>query len=204
MEQTPHKKSNRFTIIAFLALFTLPVIIAWTAYFSGWFESVNTTNNGEWVTPILAFEDYSPVYSENSPVVLAPGETWKLIMPAKVASCQNDDTDKKCLINLYLMGQTHIALGKNNERLERILYNGTASYTEEQLKALKERFLDVKVVNNSSGTSKSLPDNYIYIIDPVGNIILRYPFVDKQEDIFLSGKGILKDLKKLLKLSRLG
>ena len=204
MEQTQHKKNNRITIIAFLALFTLPVIIAWTAYFSGWFDSVDTTNKGEWVVPILSFEDYSPVYSDGTAVALEPGETWKLIMPAKVSECQIDDTDTECLINLYLLGQTHMALGKDNERLERILYNGTANYTEEQLKTLKERFLDMKVVNNASGTAKSLPDNYIYIIDPVGNIILRYPFVTKQEDVFLKGKDILKDLKKLLKLSRLG
>ena len=199
-----HKKNNRITIIAFLALFTLPVIIAWAAYFSGWFDSVNTTNKGEWVVPILSFEDYSPVYSDGTPVVLEPGETWKLIMPAKLAACQMDDTDTGCLINLYLIGQTHMALGKNNERVERILYNGTDKYTEEELKTLKERFLDIKVVNNASGSAKSLPDDYIYIIDPVGNIILRYPFVEKQEDVFLRGKDILKDLKKLLKLSRLG
>ena len=125
------------TIIAFLALFALPVIFAWIAYFSGWFDTVETTNKGEWVQPILSFEDYSPTYSDGSPVVLEPGQTWKLIIPANVADCQQEDTDSRCLINLYLIGQTHIALGKNIERLERVLYNGTASYTDEQLKTVK-------------------------------------------------------------------
>lgn len=204
MEQTNYKKKNRFTVVAFLGLFTLPIIIAWAAYFSGWFEDVNTTNKGEWVTPIVELEDLHPLYSDDTPVKLQPGETWKLILPAEVSQCQNDQTDSICLVNLYLIGQTHMALGKDSERLERILFNGSARYDEQQLQALKQRFTDLKVLNSRSPATAILAKDYIYIADPLGNIILRYPLVESQQAVPLKGKDILKDLKNLLKLSRLG
>jgi len=204
LEQTNYKKKNRLTVVAFLGLFTLPIAIAWVAYFSGWFEQVNTTNKGEWVTPIVELEDLHPVYSDQTPVKLQPGETWKLILPAAVSQCQNEQTDSICLINLYLIGQTHMALGKDSERLERILFNGAALYDEQQLQALKQRFTDLRVVNSQFPAAEIVTKDYIYIADPLGNIILRYPLVDSQQEVPLKGKDILKDLKKLLKLSRLG
>lgn len=204
MEETKFKKNNRITIVAFLALFTLPVIFAWTAYFSGWFEGASTTNNGEWVDPVLAFEALNPIYSGGEPLILEPGETWKLILPAKVANCQDEQVDSSCMLNLFLMGQTHMALGKESKRVERILLNGADPYNEQQLQAVIERFVDLKVVNGEAETTSDLSQSYIYIADPVGNIILRYPLVESQENVFMVGKDILKDLKKLLKLSRLG
>lgn len=204
MEQTNFKKTNRLTVIAFLGLFTLPIILAWAAYFSGWFEDVNTTNKGEWVIPVFAFGDLYPTYADDTALKLQPGETWKLIFPADVEQCQDQQMDSNCLTNLFLIGQIHIALGKDSERLERILLNGSASYTEQQLQTVKQRFTDLRVVNSQSKTNAFLPPAYIYIADPLGNIILRYPLVETQEEVPLKGKDILKDLKKLLKLSRLG
>ena len=37
----------------------------------------------------------------------------------------------------------------------------------------------------------------IYIVDPIGNLVLHYPLSD-------AGKPVLTDLKKLLKLSQIG
>lgn len=203
MEQTKFKKTNRITIIGFLVIFTVPIIMAWIAYFNGWFEGVATTNKGEWVQPILELSEFNPVYSDDKPVPLKPGETWKLIYPAKVSECQSDQGDSICMINLFLIGQTHMALGKESERVERVLFNGPTDYEPEQLKALQERFIDLRVVNSNSNRVLDLSTDYIYIADPVGNIMLRYKVVEKKENVFLKGKDILKDMKNLLKLSRL-
>lgn len=203
MEQTKYKKGNRITIVGFLAIFTLPIVAAWAAYFSGWFDSIDTTNKGEWVKPIISFSDSNPVYTDGAAYVTKPGEKWKLIIPAKVSDCQNEETDLDCLLNLFLMSQTHTALGKNIERVEKILFNGLNEYSDEQIKALQERFVDLRVVNSSKPVVRELPANYIYIADPLGNIMLRYSVVNNREEMPLKGKDIMKDLKKLLKLSRL-
>ncbi|MFT5450703.1 MAG: hypothetical protein ACI9N9_000183 [Enterobacterales bacterium] len=203
LEQTKYKKGNRITIVGFFAIFTLPILVAWAAYFSGWFDGIDTTNKGEWVKPIISFSDSNPVYSDGASYVTKPGEKWKLIIPTKVSDCQNEETDLNCLLNLFLISQTHTSLGKNMERLEKVLFNGLNEYSDEQIKALQERFVDLKVVNSSKAVVRELPANYIYIADPLGNIMLRYSVVNNREEMGLKGKDILKDLKKLLKLSRL-
>jgi hypothetical protein len=203
LEQKNYKKGNRITIVGFLAIFTLPIIAAWAAYFSGWFDGINTTNRGEWVKPIISFSESNPVYSDGATYVTKPGEKWKLILPAKVSECQTEDTDLDCLLNLFLMSQTHTALGKSIERVEKILFNGLNEYSDEQLKALQERFVNLKIVNSGSPAVREIPLSYIYIADPLGNIMLRYEVVANREEMALKGKDIMSDLKKLLKLSRL-
>ena len=191
-------------IVGFLVIFALPIIAAWAAYFSGWFDGINTTNKGEWVKPIISFSESNPVYSDGATYVTKPGEKWKIILPAKVSECQNEDTDLDCLLNLFLMSQTHTALGgKGIERVEKILFNGSNEYSDEQLKALQERFVDLKIVNSSSEAVREIPLPYIYIADPLGNIMLRYEMVTSREEMALKGKDIMSDIKKLLKLSRL-
>ena len=127
------KKTNRLTIIGFLVLFALPVVMAWVAYFNGWYEGVNTTNKGEWVKPIITLEEFNPIYSDGEELVFKFGEKWKLIYPHAVSNCQDDINDETCLINLYLIGQTYMALTKERDRVERIIYNGNAAYSKQQL-----------------------------------------------------------------------
>lgn len=72
-------------------------------------------------------------------------------------------------------------------------------------------YKDVKVIRSDSengffiGTNgEKLEPGYIYLADPLGNIILRYgPFLN-EATIAVEGKDLMKDLKKLLKNSRLG
>lgn len=204
MHQIQDKKNSRTTLIAFLGLFTLPVIAAWAAYFSGWFDDIRTTNRGEWVEPIVNFEKFSPVYSDNVVLQMAPNETWKLILPQQVNQCQDEQKHTLCIVNLFMMSQAQAALGKEAKRVEIILYNGKADYESTQLESVKARFLDIQVVNGKSSQSMNLSQQYIYIADPLGNIMLRYPLVKTQQEAFSKGGDIMKDLKKLLKLSRIG
>jgi hypothetical protein len=46
--------------------------------------------------------------------------------------------------------------------------------------------------------------NAIYIADPLGNVMMAYPLVTGQAEILAQGKDVLRDLKRLLKLSRIG
>jgi len=201
----PHKTSNRLTIIGFLVVFTMPIIFAWVAYFNGWYNEAESTNRGQWVKPVLMFEKYQPFYADTDhPVVIKPGETWKLVYPSSIHQCLDDDLDSICHINLYLLGQTHLALGKEANRLERMLLTSSEEHSKGQENIITQRFIDLKIVNTNGLWQGELSEDFVYIIDPVGNIILRYPIATKKEDVFLKGKDILYDLRKLLKLSRIG
>ena len=49
-----------------------------------------------------------------------------------------------------------------------------------------------------------LPVNTLFIIDPLNNVMLYYPTHADKEAMVLEGKNVLADLRKLLKLSRIG
>lgn len=183
-------------------MFTLPIIVAWSAYFNGWFTDINTTNKGQWVNPVVDLNALEPVTTDNQPLTLEQGGKWRLIMPMHSTDCVDDETDKACLLNLFLMGQAHKALGREVERIERVLYVGEQAISDSEVKRLTERFVDLQIVKGQS--KQVFEPGYIFLSDPLGNIILKYPFVDTQEDAFIKGRDIVKDLKKLLKLSRIG
>ncbi|HAS21843.1 MAG TPA: hypothetical protein DCR51_01545, partial [Idiomarina loihiensis] len=50
----------------------------------------------------------------------------------------------------------------------------------------------------------ALPENTLFIIDPMHNVMLYYPTHEDKEQMITEGKNVLADLRKLLKLSRIG
>ena len=59
-----------------------------------------------------------------------------------------------------------------------------------------KKILDYKLKENQAG--------YIYLVDTMGAVFMYYPtYVDEQQSI-LKGRDLLKDLQKVLKLSKIG
>ena len=68
-------------------------------------------------------------------------------------------------------------------------------------KAVKLLKTNVENVNN---VFQGEPTNAIFIADTLNNVILRYPLQVEQQQAILHSRDILSDLRKLLKLSRIG
>jgi alpha-acetolactate decarboxylase len=51
---------------------------------------------------------------------------------------------------------------------------------------------------------KDVKTNGIFIVDTLNNIILRYPTQNDQQEAVLHSRDILSDMRKVLKLSRIG
>ena len=86
------------------------------------------------------------------------------------------------------------------DRLQRILmFDENVKYSSEFLTSYPGLIYIYNKPNSLHGLLSSLSDgeSSILLIDPLGNVILKY-----SEE--LQGKKLLKDLKKLLKLSRIG
>jgi hypothetical protein len=102
------------------------------------------------------------------------------------------------------MRQINIAAGKYANRLQRLLVHLEAPAEEFQALVAKE-YPQARHVNaNAETIAAALQEvgpqfraNEIYIMDPLGNIMLRYT----QEQSY---KDILHDLKKLFKVSQIG
>ncbi len=107
----------------------------------------------------------------------------------------SNNCDAKCQDNIHMLRQVNTALGKDMDRVRRyiILQNNNLEnnvYTQNYPKVI---VLDdsEKIYNKLSKMEEE-----VFIADPFGNIILGY-----KKDF--KAKGLLKDLKKLLKFSKI-
>jgi hypothetical protein len=118
---------------------------------------------------------------------------WRLMLITE-KGCQ--DT---CLEALKQLKALQILLGKDGDRIQRTLVvraagpDDESGHPESVIAALSERFPDLELL---IGIDMPLAEG-LYIVDPLGNVILRYASQD-------AGKPVLTDLKKLLKVSQIG
>jgi len=104
--------------------------------------------------------------------------------------------DAACGRKLYAMRQARTMQGKEQDRIVRAWFVlGDA----EPPAALLAQHPDLLVVRVPEAVPARFPDgaNPVYLLDPLGNLVLRYP---DDPDI----KGIARDLARLLKASRIG
>jgi len=158
-----------------------PLLLAWVMASTGWGLTQDTKNHGEFVPPGLKVpKELSQIHRGR----------WGLLF-------MSDLCDLKCKDQLILMQQVHKSLGKEFNRLQSIWLKPN-SYelfpprnhpkTEQNAKTMS-LWLQIK----------RLPifDGSIWLIDPEGNMALRFP-------IGTDGKDILKDIRWLLKVSKIG
>ncbi len=199
-------KKNRATMIALFALFIFPVVIAYSAYFNGWFANA-TKNHGELLSEdnVVDIEDYVLKRSDGLAITGKEFETlYWWILPVDLEDC-NEDCVK---LNLHTLNQTYLGLGKESGRINQLLVLPTNALIE--IGDFPTAYSDfsntgVKVIEKSrSGLNKDLPANFIYLVDPLGNIFMRYPLVLDKDKAAEKSRDLRKDILRLFKYSRLG
>jgi cytochrome oxidase Cu insertion factor (SCO1/SenC/PrrC family) len=193
-------------LLILLASFIIPFVIGDLAYRLGWYEG-GQVNKGRLLNPPASFAEFQ---ARSLAGVKLDGEfaksSWWLlyVMPAECeASCRN---------RLFQMRQVRKALGKEAERLSQLLvFTGPVSAEIDAL--LKEDFAGfVRIEAEAASVDIALQRaatrasgaGQLYIMDPMGWIMLSYaPVVDEKASV-VRAEEILQDLKKLLKGSRIG
>ncbi|MAD16265.1 MAG: hypothetical protein CL579_09340 [Alteromonadaceae bacterium] len=182
--------SNKRLIITLAVVFILPVVLAKLALDNNWFNKA-ATNKGELLSPTL---DMSAIQDK------AAEPKWQLVyvLPSQCSiECENA---------LYSVEQVWTALGKEHDRVRATVIStpdsdpSVARRLNEQ-SAVKLLKTNAESVNN---VFKGEPVNAIFIADTLNNVILRYPLQVEQQQAILHSRDILSDLRKLLKLSRIG
>lgn len=187
---TTNKKSNKRLIVIFIAVFCLPVVLAKLALDNQWFNQA-VTNKGELLQPSLDMQKLAT--SQAKP-------KWKLLYVLP------DNCEASCKNALYSLAQVWTALGKEQDRVESVVITMTQSdkgvlQTDLESKHIKVVEADRQVV---SQVFKEVKTNGIFIADTMNNIILRYPIYEDAQQAVLYSRDILADLRKVLKLSRIG
>ncbi len=197
---------NRKTLIGLFSLFITPVLIAYAAYFGNWFSGSNTAQ-GELIiqSQLTDIEDYA-IYKSNGEIVTGKEfETlYWWILPLRESEC-----DQVCVnLNLSTVNRTHLGLGKEVTRINQlVILEGGSGIDVGVFPRATSQFstIGIKAIKNShSGKQIDLPANYIYLIDPLGNIFMKYPLVRNKEDAPMVSSKLRKDILHLFKYSRLG
>jgi cytochrome oxidase Cu insertion factor (SCO1/SenC/PrrC family) len=193
------KKSNRQNLLLLLAVFALPVVVATLMYVTGWKPS-STANHGELIQPARFIEEVSMQSIDTKPVKFSELRgKWTMVY------FDTSECPEECVKQLYNMRQTHISQGKEQDRIQRIFiltdaraveslktkladYPGMLVWTAER-SALNKLTQDFGIE-----ATKTSGQGYIYLLDPMGNLMMRYlPGIDPA--------GMRKDLVRLLKYS---
>jgi len=193
------RKRNPYTPWFVVISFVAPVVAAYALFFLG-VTPPAYSNKGELLAPIIDVDSFALSDDSNNRLDrdAITEHKWHMIYFVG-SSC-----DDACNQTLYNMRQINIAAGKNANRLQRLLVHLETPGEEFQALITKE-YPQARHVNASSESiAAALQEvgpqfraNEIYIMDPLGNIMLRFT----QEQSY---KDILHDLNKLFKVSQIG
>ncbi|WP_334059761.1 hypothetical protein [Alteromonas sp. S005] len=179
MSNTASKK----TLIIMVAVFVLPVVMAKLALDNDWFTK-GATNKGQLLAPTI---DMSALLKDAKP-------KWRLlyVMP--------NECDAVCENALFSINQVWLALGKESDRAQAVVVT-TASSDQGAVAALADYpFVETLPVT----TATELASSSVYIVDTQNNAMLFYEIKDDRKDAVMESRNMLADMRKLLKLSRIG
>ncbi len=193
-------QGNRWSSWLLLAAITLPMIMAYVVFSTGWGIPTATINKGDLVLPATSIEALPIVDREGRSVDLLSGKKmWRWLIVG------NNQCDDQCQNNLYLSRQVHIRLGEKAIRLERLYLNTDPRFSSkfsDQLSKehpkLKQLHIDAgdwsQLLSATSASEGSLSEKSLFVVDQEGFVMMSY---DRRH----AGADLLDDIKRLLKYS---
>lgn len=180
-----NQKKGRITLIAIVLTFLIPAIVAQLILTQQWYQS-GVTNKGILIEPRLT---YSMLDIESK---AKKGWHWGYVMPTRC--------DETCEQQVHLLNQSYKALGKYQTRVSPVLFI-TSESDPIATQRYKASFISISV---SSRFNKKIKPSAYLLVDPLGQLVMKYPHQSGQKDLIQHHKEMLSDFRKLLKLSRVG
>jgi hypothetical protein len=202
MNATPAlPRNNRRPVLLLLVLFAAPLAGAfWLYYGSSWRPALRT-NHGELVTPVTLPELALPLAGAAAGGARAPASVMRGKWTLLVVGQGESGCDAACRNTLVYARQTWLSLAQLTPRVQRVLLAGTGCCN---LDYLQREHAGLIALDASGSEATSLlrlvpqgQDGAIFIVDPLGNVMMRY-------DVRQDPRGLREDLKKLLELSHIG
>jgi cytochrome oxidase Cu insertion factor (SCO1/SenC/PrrC family) len=209
---------SKLKLSLILLMVTVPISLATLVYhFSFNTGSLGTTSRGTLVVPVIDITELQLQDADDQPAYLGfeeltAGVTPKQYKPRpwQLLYFGGENCDASCQQRLYFLRQLHVRLGGDSSRVKRayvLTGSGAAQVDAATMTYLQDQQADMRILHGNlatmanvlhrSSTSDPISGHYIYLMDPVGNLMLYFTPDEDAEDI-------LKDLKKLLDASSLG
>ena len=199
-------RPRRGILLLLLLLFFAPLLLAFALYYGSDWRPTGRTNHGVLIEPArtlpliaLPLVVVTPGAAPGSDTLAAADVLtgkWSLVYAG------SGDCDADCRSTLYFMRQTHVGLANLAPRVQRV-FLVTAACCDRDYLAREQPGLITLDADGAAGAPllaqfpSERRSSSIFVVDPRGNLMLRY---DAHDD----PKGLRNDLKKLLTLSHIG
>ena len=191
-----NKKSQR-TLLALFAIFVIPLLVAAVMFtMRDQWSVTNPISHGQLIHPAQPISQFEFISLKNLAYTkdyLQGKWTFVLYVPT---SC-----NLECEAALFKLRQSIHASGKDINRLQYVLLSepSTPPQVNQEIQLRHPKLLIGQLVKwqTDAEQQESFKTGIVYLIDPLGNVMMRY-------DANTTSKGLLKDLKKLLRVSNIG
>ncbi|MFZ1852804.1 MAG: hypothetical protein WAU15_11425 [Nitrosomonas sp.] len=189
-EVTEKAKSNRRKFLLLLVVMCTPVIISYALYFMDY--RPQSKNYGDLI-PIVKVSGKGTNIEDNTILRMKDLHgKWVLV------TVDSGDCNEACKNKLYYMRQVRTVQGKEKHRIERLwLINNSVKPSAELMKEYEGTYFvnaDSEILDFIE--TKEEQTKHIYLIDPIGNLMMRFP-----ENV--DGTKMGHDIKRLLHVSQL-
>lgn len=192
------RRSRRF-LIGVALMFFAPLALSFYLYYGRTWHPVGHVNKGELIQPARPLPQLAlPLMGSGATDPKFLTRKWTFLF------VQHGRCDEVCLRRLYDTRQVRLALDREMERVQRVF---VADPDCCDLQALHDAHPDLILVQDTEAAVPLLTllgpgpgeqnSNQVYVIDPLGNLMMFYAPQ-------AAAKGMLEDMKRLLRLSQIG
>ncbi len=195
----PPLRRHPAQLVALAAVFVGPLVLAFVLYYGGHYAAAGRLNGGELIEPPRPLPRVAAALADGGstgPDFLRHG--WSLVVldrPGCARPCQDA---------LAVTLSVQRALASEAPRVQRVLLLDAAC-CERAWRAAGAGLVTAvangadgrRLLDAFSGAGAALEPGRIWLVDPLGNLLMSYPAAT-------GPKVVLRDLERLLRLSRIG
>ena len=199
-----HDRRQRRILIGVALMFFAPLALSFYLYYGKFWHPGGRVNAGELIDPArplpaLALPLAAPpagAAAQTNPQFLKRKWTFLYV--------QHGRCDDECRKHLYDTRQVRLALDRDMDRVQRVFIGDSGCCDLKELLAAHPDLIAIRADPAAEPLLALLPErsaagnsHRVYVIDPLGNLMMAYAPGAKP-------KGLLDDLKRLLGLSSVG
>lgn len=187
------QRKSRRTLVLVAAVCIAPFVLSFALYY--FWQPAGRVNYGELIEGVVVPTGTLAAAGEGKPFDFAQLRGRWVFVTIDSGACDN-----YCQNKLWKMRQVRLTQGKYPERIERVwLLNDEQPVAAPVHKEYEGTWV---ALARDSAVVKAFPSqgaqrDHIYLVDPLGNVVLRYP---KDAD----PSRMKKDINRLLRVSRIG
>lgn len=182
----------RFILLGVALVFIIPILVSWYLVFFTDFKKGNQgTQKGELISPVISLGELE-AFNIKTQSIESISNKWTLVFFVE------KECDQLCEDKLYRLRQIRLALGKDRDKVDRLLISENKNDWEK----FSDEFKGQKYIDPTSSGYNKLKEKFkgysgfdieaTYLIDPFGFLMMKY-----EKDV--NPMGTIKDIERLIK-----